>query len=334
MKTKKVRASAPGKLMLFGEHAVVYNYPCIVTAVDLRYFVTIEKMQEAKIVLEIPNLKDEQTEYSTHEIRTLDQYQKRTSFVLATVKHFYNQYDIVSGIHLSTFGPEISYGLGSSSAITVATIAALASIFKIEISKQKIFEIAYAVVLDVQGKGSGFDVAAAVFGGTIYYQRGGEIIEPLDVGDLPVQITYSGEKVSTTNYIKHVSQLRKEYPEIINGIFDLMSDIVRQAKPALISNNWVKLGELANLNQGLLASLGVSTSKLADLIYAAREQGALGSKLSGAGGGDCIFSIVSPDNLEKIKQAVELAEGKVVPLSINADGVKVETLSQTLFGRR
>jgi mevalonate kinase len=326
MKTKKVRASAPGKLMLFGEHAVVYDYPCIVTAVDLRYFATVEKTQEPKIILEIPNLKDEQTEYLVHEVKTLDKYQKGTSFVFAAIKHFYNQYDIAAGIHLSTFGPEISYGLGSSSAITVATIAALASVFEIEISKQKTFEIAYAAVLDVQGKGSGFDVASAVFGGTIYYQLGGKIIEPIVVGELPLQIVYSGEKVSTTNYIKLVSELRDEYPEIINSIFDLMGNIVDQAKTALIDNNWIKLGGLANLNQGLLASLGVSTNKLANLIYTAREHGSLGSKLSGAGGGDCIFSIGHPENFDKTKHAVEHAKGKIVPLSTNANGVKVEIL--------
>jgi mevalonate kinase len=327
MKTGKVRASAPGKLMLFGEHAVVYDYPCIVTAVDLRYFVTLEKTQEAKIVLDIPNLKDEQTEFSIQDIRELDKYQKGTSFVLAAVKHFYARHNIASGIYLSTSGPEISYGLGSSSAITVATIAALAILFEIEINKQEIFEIAYAAVLDVQqGMASGFDVAAAVFGGTIYYQMGGKIIEPLDVETLPIQISFSGKKVSTISYIGLVSQLYRQYPEIIGHIFDLMGNIVEQSKSALTANDWKKVGDLANVNQGLLTSLGVSTNKLANLVYAARENGSPGSKLSGAGGGDCIFSIVRPEDTDKIKRAVEHAGGEVVPLPTNADGVKVDIL--------
>jgi mevalonate kinase len=192
------------------------------------------------------------------------------------------------------------------------------------LDKKKIFEMAYAAVLDVQGKGSGFDVAAAVYGGTVYYQNGGEIVRPLEFGELPIVIGFSGEKVSTTNYIEHVRQLRDKHPALVNKIFELMGDIVIRAETEFEAQNWENIGDLANINQGLVDGLGVSTAKLNNLIFAARDNGALGAKLSGAGGGDCMFGVVSPDNIGSVRNGIEEAGGSVVGLPVHADGVRIE----------
>jgi mevalonate kinase len=102
----------------------------------------------------------------------------------------------------------------------VAVIQAAATHFGIELSPSELFDLAYAAVLDVQGTGSGVDLAAAVCGGTAYYVKGGAIMERLPIDELPIVIGYSGEKVSTTNLIHQVASLRAHQPDLINPILD------------------------------------------------------------------------------------------------------------------
>src|SRR3989344_1348607 len=135
-----ITVSAPGKLLLFGEHAVVYGQPCIVTAVNQRLSVTAE--ESADVSIHAPQVKE-------------------TKFVDATVKAFFSKYG-QHGAKLSItseFSHEV--GFGSSSAVTVATIKALGILFDIKLTDREIFDLAYKVTLDIQGVGSGFDIAAA-----------------------------------------------------------------------------------------------------------------------------------------------------------------------------
>lgn len=309
--------------MLFGEHAVVYGYPCIVTAVDLRYFVSTEKLPTDEVIISTSQ-SGGSYKFTIPEIREIKKFQPEISFVAAVVKHFYTKFDITAGVQVSTDGPEISYGLGSSSAVTVAAIAALANLFTIDLDKKGIFDLAYSTVLDVQGKASGFDVAAAVFGGTIYYQNGGKIIKHLGIEELPIVIGFTGNKVSTTKFIELVTKLRDKHTVLVDNMFKLIGEITTQAETELLARNWENLGDLLNLNQGLLDSLGVNTVQLNNLIFAARASGAFGAKLSGAGGGDCMFCIAHPDNRQRVENAIEQAGGTIVQISSNIEGVKIE----------
>ncbi len=321
-----ITASAPGKLMLLGEHAVVYGYPCIVTAVDLRYSVTIEKDPFSQVLVDTPIMHKSGQTFSASMKYILDQasYPKAVAFVLAAIKRFYSWYPFEGGLKIRTAGPETSYGLGSSSAITTATIAALAELNQMKLTKQEMYSIAVEAVLEVQGKGSGFDVAAAVYGGTLYFEQGGQVIEPIHQKNLPMVIGFSGDKVGTTNLVKQVAVLKERYPNHVEGIFKLISEIAREGRTQLEAGEWDHLGGLINLNQGLLEALGVSTVQLARQIYAARQYGAYGAKLSGAGGGDCMFALVVAEKREAVSRGIEQAGGVIVPNALNADGVRIE----------
>ncbi|MHB8629020.1 MAG: mevalonate kinase [Aggregatilineales bacterium] len=317
-----ITASAPGKLMLFGEHAVVYNRPCIVTAVGLRIFSTVEEIETNNIEVETNGLHI----ISIDEILDPTHMQaKDVSFVLAAVASLFRKYGgIRTGIRIITKGPEQSYGLGSSSAVTVATIKALGDLFGLKLSLTDIFDLSYQAVLAVQGKASGFDVAAAVYGGTIYYLTGGKRVEPLNVETLPVIIGYSGQKVSTIGYINVVQSLIQRLPWAVNPIFDLIGEIVESAKRYMLVGDWQAVGELANINQGLLESIGVNTDQLSKIIFAARGAGAWGAKLSGAGGGDCMFAICDNHTSDQVMNAMEQAGSKIISFKLNAEGVQLE----------
>lgn len=302
----KIKTSAPGKLMLFGEHAVVYGRPCIVTAVSSRIHIEIESSQK-RFAIDAPQVKD-------------------VRFVEETIRVFKEKYKISNGLSIKTQSDFSSqYGFGSSSAVTTAMICALSSLFNIKLSKKEIFNLGYEITLNIQGVGSGFDIAAATFGKTIYFLTGGKIIEPLNIFELPLVVGYSGVKADTPKIVKSLKSKVKKQKSKYFKIFDKIGIIVEKAKKNLIKKNYQTLGNLMNKNQDLLQNLGVSTPKLDKMCRAALDAGAWGAKLSGAGGGDCMIALVSEDKKNKVEAAIKIACGKVISVKNNAEGVKIES---------
>jgi len=322
----KVKTSAPGKLMLFGEHAVIHQHPCLVTAVDLRIQVSIEKIETPMIFIETPRLHEGGQDYSLsiNDLFNDQQLHPQTKFIVASIRKVFSNYNLHHGFRIQTSGPLNSFGLGSSSAVTVATIYALIKLFDIVLNKQQLFDLAYSAVLEVQHLGSGFDVASATYGGTLFYKpaQKAEILHLEQ--QLPIVIAYSGAKVSTTRLVEEVEQLHGEFPEIIDSVFKSIGNIATSARNAILQNNWQTAGKLANINQGLLESLGVSTPSLQKPIMAARKSGSFGAKLSGAGGGDCMFAIVSQETRSKVEAAIDNSGAKVLHFATNVEGVRLE----------
>jgi len=317
---KKVTASAPGKLMLMGEHSVVYGHPCIVTAVDQRLKVTVTRNGEDIFYLEAPNL--DLTTYS----KTIDDLGKKplpksVRFIETLYKNFLQKHPQDTSIHVTTNSEFSSYvGFGSSSAVTVAFAKALTEMYGIHLTKKELFDLCYETVIEVQGVGSGFDLAAAIWGGTIYYVTPAKEIEELDFSSASLIVGYTGIKADTPTLVRMVRGLKQENPGKINQIFNKISVLVEQGREAIKDHEWAKLGELMNKNQDLLRKIQVSTKELEDLIGSANKAGALGAKLSGAGGGDCMLALVDKDNQEQIKQAINQS-GEVISVGLHAQGV-------------
>lgn len=310
--------------MLFGEHAVIYNRPCIVAAVDKRMLVIIRAIEEEKLLLNAP---DVGIRSYSKQIKDLSkgEISRGARFIERGVKNFFQKYKIRQGIEVETkAGFSSQFGFGSSAAVTVGVLAGLAKFFKIKMSKKQIFDLAYKTVLDVQGVGSGFDLAAAIWGRTIYFITGGKEIIPLKTKNLPLIVGYTGVKADTPTMVGRVAVLRKNNKKLVDSIFDQISFLTNQAKTTLVKGDFKKAGELMNLNQGLLDALGVNTKELTDLIFAARAAGAWGTKLSGAGGGDCMIALSPPSNKEKVEKAIENTGGKLIRVSPNAKGVRIE----------
>ena len=304
---KKIIVSAPGKLMLFGEHAVVYNRPCLVAAVSSRIRVLIEKTF-GDFKIEAPQVKD-------------------VRFVEETVKVFQNKFKIGNGLAIKTKSSFSSkYGFGSSSAVTVAVLKGLSELFNLSLSKKEIFDLGYKITLSVQGLGSGFDIAAAVYGGILYFVTGGKKIKPVKIDSFPLVVGYSGIKADTPTIVKNLKQKTKNKKQKtkITRIFNKTTQIVEKAKKELENKNWMKLGELMNKNHILLQELEVSTPKLDEMCRQAVLAGALGAKLSGAGGGDCMIALVSEEKRRVVEKAIEKAGGEIIKVNACAQGVKSE----------
>jgi mevalonate kinase len=322
---KSVTTSAPGKLMLFGEHAVVYDRPCLVTAVDQRMYATVEVLDMQELQLEAPDVKVTGYRKPLRELGKGD-IPKGAKFIEFALKTISEKHPFVTGCKITTISEfSAQFGFGSSSASTVCTIKAISELMDFHLTERDIFDLAYKTVINVQGKGSGFDVAAGVYGGTLHFVTGGKFIEPLTLKTLPLLVGYSGVKADTVTLVNQVQALANKYPEVIEHIYDDIEELVLLAKEVLRTHNWQALGDLMNLNQGYLAALGVSTRKLANMLYSARDAGAYGAKLSGAGGGDCIIAVAADEKRDAVIYAITEAGGQVIPVKTNAQGVRVES---------
>jgi len=316
-----IKVSAPGKLMLFGDHAVVHNRPCIVTAVDYRISTSLEKRYDDNIILNAPDLG------VTYKISLEDLEKpqpKKTMFVLTSVKNFFDKYKIKNGLEINTkseFSSE--YGLGSSSAVTVGVLKGLSELLGVELNNRELFDLSYKTILDIQGVGSGFDAASAIYGGTIYFVKGGKTIEPVKVKELPLVVGYTGVKADTSTLVKMVGRRLVEEPNTINKNFDDAARIVNEARVEIERSNWKEVGDLMDKNHKLLRNLGVSSPELEKLIDISKKAGAYGAKLSGAGGGDCMIAIAEKEIHKDIIDAIECSGGKFIEVKLNAEGTKI-----------
>jgi len=305
-------ASAPGKAILFGEHAVVYGKPAIACAINKRAFAEAAKNSSGKISIKA-------------EVKDLRYVKKSIEVAL-------RQFNIRSGldVRVSSEIPAAS-GLGSSAAVSVATIASIAKEFKIRISKSELAKLAHSVEKEVQGAASPTDTATSAFGGILFI--GKNKIEPLNYVNLNLVIGYTGEEKSTKELVRMVRE-RKEKNKVLETVIDCIGDITSEAEKLIrkisIANSekekaerYSALGELMNINHGLLESLGVGTLKLAQLVHTARARGALGAKITGAGGGGCMIALApSASKAKKISAAIEKLGFTAMNAEIDKEGAK------------
>lgn len=330
--------------MLLGEHAVVYGRPCIATALGQRMQATVELTDQPIFRLDAPDVQITGYQKPMKELGAGD-IPKGAKFVEMAVKNFLGstigkdstaspcswELNVATlqndkkGIRITTQSEFSSrFGFGSSSASTVCVIKALSELTQANLDNKATFDLAYQTVLDIQGKGSGFDVATAVFGGTLYFVTGGKVIEPLNINSLPLIIGYSGIKADTVTVVNQVAEKAKKYPEVIKGIYDSIAKLAEQAKGKVLNQDWQSVGELMDFNEGYLVALGIGSKKLAGMIYSARKAGAYGAKLSGAGMGDCMIALAPEDKTQAVKNSITTAGGQVIPIQTNVEGARVE----------
>lgn len=321
---KPVTVSAPGKLLLLGDHAVVYGYPSLVTSVNQRLHLTATLLDNALFRLDAPDVGISNYSKTMQEVGT-GEVSKGASYIEQGLVNFLLKYPFKGGIAIKTHSEFSSqYGFGSSSASIVCLMKALAELIGVHLNNKELFDHSYKTLIDVAGIGSGFDLAAAIYGGIIYYVTPGKIIEPVQSEGLSLVVGYTGVKVNTASVVREVAQLRKDKPDFVNQQFQHIEEYVHSAKKAIVEKNWPLLGNLFNKNQTALEKLTVSSPKLDTLIKAAREAGAYGAKLSGAGRGDCMIALVSAEKKESVVQAIGSAGGEVIPVETNVAGVVVE----------
>jgi len=329
----KVLASAPAKIILFGEHSVVYGKPAIAAAINLRTYVWAEFNDSGAIKIEakdirVPGLT---VSFSEDEIYFESDYGKAAevlSYVRQAIELVREEADRNGrGITVSiTSQIPVGAGLGSSAAVAVATIGAVSRLLGLELTNEEIGRLGHRVELLVQGASSGIDPTVSALGGLIHYEKGS--FEHLPFVELPIVVGYTGSSGSTKELVAMVRRTYEEMPDVVEPVLISMGRVVKKAREVIVSEldervRFAQLGRLMNINHGLLDALGVSTKKLSELVYAARTAGALGSKITGAGGGGCMYAL-APERQSEVATAITIAGGTPMIAEISREGLRIE----------
>ena len=297
-----ITCSAPGKIYLFGEHAVVYGEPAIACAVELRTRVT------ATISDKITISSDLGTTGLNHEIHP---YVSSAIEKLGAKK---------VSLEISSDIP-VGSGLGSSAAVTIATLSAINLEFKLGHSNDEIARMGHEIEQKVQGAASPTDTFVSTFGGVVEIPSRRRL-DLLYCGVVIGNTNKGATPKKTAKLVKHVASLRQEYPEVIDPIIRMIGSFSKKGEILVMKKDYVSLGKLMNVNHGLLESLGVGTAELSSLVYAARNAGAYGAKITGAGGGGCMVALT--DSPDKVASAIENAGGMAIISHFDPNGVKQE----------
>ena len=303
----KINVSVPGSVMLMGEHAVLFGQPALACAVDKYIHIELEPSQDGLVSIE-----SALAEY-TSSLKELKS-DPRLSFVLQAIRNVAQE--LPSGFKL-TIRSEFSHtvGLGSSAAVTAGVVAALAAFSGVPTDADSLFEQSLKVVHQVQdGRGSGSDLVASIYGGIVYY-----VVQPREVRKITaapeIDLFYAGYKTKTPDVLRHVEHLTNTSPEIYSELYQLMGAVTRQAESAIKSSDWERFGTLMNTYQGLLDALGVSDHAISDIVYRLRESPEVkGCKISGSGLGDCVISLGIGE--------VDLPYERI-PVAISEQGIRI-----------
>ncbi|MBX5320931.1 MAG: mevalonate kinase [Candidatus Bathyarchaeota archaeon] len=323
-----VVASAPAKVILFGEHFVVYGEPAIVLAIDKRAYAKAEIREDKRLFLRSQNLNlagfFDNGNFKVEEGNPKEARIKLEPLKCAVEKVLEMAKEKVGlNIEVNSTVP-VAAGLGSSAAVASAVAAAVGALLNVKMSRENVFRIAFEAEKIMHGTPSGVDPAISTFGGTLLFQMDTGF-KPIDVKmDIPLVIGNTGVERSTRVQVAKVRSLRDKYPQIIESMMHTAREIVLRAVEALKGGDLETLGELMTINHALLYGLGVSDESLEWLINAARKAGALGVKLTGAGGGGCMIAIANTDRLEKVLEAVQRAGGNAFIARKTDEGVRIE----------
>jgi mevalonate kinase len=323
-----VIASAPAKVILFGEHFVVYGEPAIVLAIDKRAYAKAELREDKRLYLRSLNLNVagffDNGSFKVEEGNLKEAKTKLEPLKCAVEKvmEIYGE-KVGLSIEVNSTVP-VAAGLGSSAAVAAAVAAAVGALLNVKMSKEDVFRIAYEAEKIMHGTPSGVDPAISTFGGAMLFQIDTGF-KPLDVkADFPLVIGNTGVERSTKTQVSKVRRLRDKYPQIVELMMRTAREIVLRAVEALREGDLETLGELMNINHALLYGLEVSDESLEWLINAARKAGALGAKLTGAGGGGCMIALANKDKVENVLDAVQRAGGNAFIARKTAEGVRIE----------
>ena len=309
----KSKASAPGKVILFGEHFVVYGVKAILCAINKRVTVTAEKIKEEKISIK-SDIGDLELELN-----------KPISEIDSPLKPFY--YLANKMIQNQSTGIEIKIesdiplgaGLGSSSACCVAGAAAISKLFS-EKTKEEILELAIEAEKTIFENTSGADCTVCTYGGIIEYEKEKGFIKIKSEPNFHLIIANSNIKHSTESIVSKVKQFKNEDTERFSKLCNDESKLIEDVLQLLKENNIQKLGQKVVQNQKYLETLGISNEKLKDMIKIGQES-SFGTKITGAGDGGCVFSLTDESNLENTINEFKKKNYDCFSVKIDYDGL-------------
>jgi len=284
-------ASAPAKIILFGEHFVVHGTKAILAAIDKRVSVTSTFTDNKTIKVN--------SQLGTIEVPISSSYEEVESefrpFVYLANK-IINSEQNVSGLEITIDSDiPIGVGLGSSSACCVAATASISELFN-ELSSEEILKMSIEAEKTIFPDTSGADCTVCTYGGMIEYPS----IEKIDnTFDLNLLIANSMIPHNTKNSVEKVNKFKENDEERFSQLCDLETKLIDEVITTMKNNDGTTLGLKMTENQKYLEEIQISNDTLRDMISSLKEI-SLGTKITGAGDGGCIIALVKDENMDKV----------------------------------
>lgn len=302
VETKTDLGKGNGKVIMFGEHAVVYGSHAIASSIPITIQAKVVNLKSnGGIHLVIPRwgIEEKLRKNADHK------YSIYESLYLILEKLGLS--DIDARIEIFPQIP-IAMGLGSSAALAVAIIRALSLHFNLKYTDEEVNSLAYESEKVIHGTTSGIDNTLATYGRFVLFKR----VEPskmeeIDVPEpIPLVIGLTGVTSLTAKMVTNVRSAWEKNKSLYERLFNEINELALEAVQAIQAYDLEKLGELMNINQGLLNALQVSSRELEEMNEIARNAGALGAKLTGAGGGGAMIALC-PENANQVADALGAA---------------------------
>ena len=284
-------ASAPGKIILFGEHFVVHGTKAILAAIDKRITVTSTFTENKTIKVN--------SQLGTLEVPISSSHEEVKSefrpFVYLANK-IINSKQNASGLEITIDSDiPIGVGLGSSSACCVAAAASISELFN-ELSSEEILKMSIEAEKTIFPDTSGADCTVCTYGGMIEYPS----VEKIDnTFDLNLLIANSMIPHNTKNSVEKVNKFKENDEERFSQLCDLETKLIDEVITAMKNNDATTFGLKMSENQKYLEEIQISNDTLRDMISSLKEI-SLGAKITGAGDGGCIIALVKDENMDKV----------------------------------
>jgi mevalonate kinase len=290
-----------GKVILFNEHFVVYGIPAIVSAIGAKTTALVEKRSGSGV-----EVRDDRPETEGYKAEKFGQQKESLDRMLKfmNIDSQRNAYKITLAGDLTA-----ASGVGASAASCAAIARAFSDELGLGYSDEKVNEVAFEGEKGYHGTPSGIDNTAATYGGLIWYKREGssQSMERMKLRN-PIEIVMgnTGITADTKAVVGGVKERRENEPEKYARIFDAARQLAQACRKHLREFDLTKLGASMNENHVLLQELGVSCSELDTLVELARENGAIGAKMTGTGKGGYMVALTPGKQLqERVANAIE-----------------------------
>ena len=316
-------ASAPGKIILFGEHAVVYHHPAVAVPItqvqaDVVIDNAVRSQRESPTLVGQPlsNIWIDAPDISYHNIIS----QLPTGSALrCTIEAVLRALQIDNPPQIKikiTSSIPLASGLGSGAAVSVALIRALSAHLDHPFNDAQVNELCYEIEKIHHGTPSGIDNTVITYARPVYFIKD-QPIETLRVNTaFTILIADTGIRAPTKESVGDVRKLWLANPTYWEDVFDQVGGIARQARQAIESGNWRKLGPLMDANHALLQEMTVSSPELDRLVQVAKAAGAEGAKLSGGGRGGNMIALIAPENANDVATALQQVGARTIITTI------------------
>jgi hydroxymethylglutaryl-CoA reductase len=289
-----------GKLILLGEHSVVYGRHALAAPVGFAMRAVVEEAEEGfQLIIPQWNVSE------TMELGAPPRNSLEKSLLLILERLGIGRRPLSIRVQA---GVPRAMGMGGSAALAVAVTRAAASRFVPGLGDEEVNAIAYEAEQIAHGRASGIDNSVATYGRPLLFRRAPDpVISPVRIGArVPLVVGLSRREGLTAAMVARVAAGVEKAPQTYQRLFDEMDGLALQGRDALETGDLETLGHAMNLCQGFLNALQVSTHELEEMVEICRTHGALGAKLTGAGGGGAMIAL-APGDRERIAEALRAA---------------------------